>query len=111
MMDDAYLMSSILNLSGYPVIRAETSNGSCIEAQIISARNHAISYRGWTKWRAVWLKLVLCVGIHTNGHTSQFGCGYKPVFDNIKHEGLEHVIKRGPVSGLLLLPIQCHSQP
>jgi glutamyl endopeptidase len=90
--DDNYLMSSVLNLSGYPGDKGGNQQWfMALKPKSLSSRviTYDIDTMGGQSGAPVWIKVGdqrYCVGIHTNGHLSGNSATriVKPVFDNIK---------------------------
>ncbi|HVF96128.1 MAG TPA: hypothetical protein VM871_02340, partial [Flavisolibacter sp.] len=80
--EDAYLASSVMNLSGYPGDKPDPGSPKGTEQWFMSLKPKSISSRvitydidtmGGQSGAPVWLKVGesrFCVGIHTNGHSS-----------------------------------------
>ncbi len=74
--DNAYLMSSILNISGYPGDKGGNQQWfMAMKPKALSSRviTYDIDTMGGQSGAPVWVKVGdarTCVGIHTNGHTS-----------------------------------------
>lgn len=100
---DAYLMSSVLNLAGYPGDKKGIRNGDqqwfmALKPKSVSSRviTYDIDTMGGQSGAPVWVKVGdtrTCVGIHTNGHFSGNSATriVTPVFNNIqawKNQGL-----------------------
>lgn len=90
--DDSFLMSAVLNLSGYPGDKGGNEQWFMSKkAKSVSERviTYEIDTMGGQSGAPVWVKIGeerYCVGIHTNGHTSGNSATriVKAVFDNIK---------------------------
>jgi glutamyl endopeptidase len=100
---DPYLMSSVLNLSGYPGDKMTFRKGDeqwfmALKPKAVSSRviTYNIDTIGGQSGAPVWVKVGdvrTCVGIHTNGHLSGNSATriVTPVFNNIqlwKNQGL-----------------------
>ena len=100
---DAYLMSSVLNLSGYPGDKGRFRNGDqqwfmALKPKAVSSRviKYDIDTMGGQSGAPVWVKVGdvrTCVGIHTNGDSAGNSATriVTPVFNNIqswKNQGL-----------------------
>lgn len=100
---DAYLMSSVLNLSGYPGDKGRFRNGDQqwfmpLKPKAVSSRviKYDIDTMGGQSGAPVWVKVGdvrTCVGIHTNGDSAGNSATriVTPVFNNIqswKNQGL-----------------------
>ena len=100
---DAYLMSSVLNLSGYPGDKGRFRNGNqqwfmALKPKTVSSRviKYDIDTMGGQSGAPGWVKVGdvrTCVGIHTNGDSAgNFATRIvTPVFNNIqswKNQGL-----------------------
>ena len=96
---DAYLMSSILNLSGYPGDKGGAQQWfMALRAKSVSSRviKYDIDTMGGQSGAPVWVKVGdtrTCVGIHTNGSLSGNSATriVQPVFNNLlawKNQGL-----------------------
>ena len=89
---DAYLMSSVHNLSGYPGDKGGNQQWfMALKPKSVSSRviKYDIDTMGGQSGAPVWLKVGnvrTCVGIHTNGHFSGNSATriVVPVFNNIK---------------------------
>jgi glutamyl endopeptidase len=74
--DDSYLMSSVLNISGYPGDKGGNQQWfMALKPKSVSSRviTYDIDTMGGQSGAPVWVKVGearMCVGIHTNGHTS-----------------------------------------
>ncbi len=74
--DDSYLMSSVLNLSGYPGDKGGNQQWfMALKPKSVPARiiTYEIDTMGGQSGAPVWIKVGesrFCVGIHTNGHSS-----------------------------------------
>lgn len=90
--DDAYLMASVMNLSGYPGDKGGNQQWfMALKPKSVSSRviTYDIDTMGGQSGAPVWLKIGetrLCCGIHTNGHTSGNSATriVTAVFNNIK---------------------------
>lgn len=90
--DDSFLLSAILNLSGYPGDKGGNQQWFMSKkAKSVSDRviTYEIDTMGGQSGAPVWVKIGdvrYCVGIHTNGHSSGNSATriVKEVFDNIK---------------------------
>ncbi|MDB5248319.1 MAG: hypothetical protein JWQ40_2713 [Segetibacter sp.] len=90
--DDSYLMSSVLNLSGYPGDKGGDQQWfMALKPKSLSSRviTYDIDTMGGQSGAPVWIKVGdarYCVGIHTNGHTSGNSATriVTAVFDNLK---------------------------
>jgi V8-like Glu-specific endopeptidase len=90
--DDSYLMSSVLNLSGYPGDKGGNQQWfMALKPKSVSSRviTYDIDTMGGQSGAPVWIKIGearSCVGIHTNGHTSGNSATriVTAVFDNLK---------------------------
>ena len=100
---DAYLSSSVLNLSGYPGDKMTFRKGDqqwfmALRPKSVSGRviTYDIDTMGGQSGAPVWVKVGnvrTCVGIHTNGHQTGNSATriVTPVFNNIqawKNQGL-----------------------
>lgn len=96
---DAYLMASVLNLSGYPGDKGGNQQWfMALKPKAVSSRviRYDIDTLGGQSGAPVWAKVGnvrTCVGIHTNGHLSGNSATriVTPVFNNIqtwKNQGL-----------------------
>ena len=74
--DDSYLMSAVLNISGYPGDKGGNQQWfMALKPKSVSARviSYDIDTMGGQSGAPVWVKVGdarVCVGIHTNGHSS-----------------------------------------
>ena len=96
---DAYLMSSVLNLSGYPGDKGGNQQWfMALRPKSVSSRviRYDIDTMGGQSGAPVWVKVGdvrTCIGIHTNGHLSGNSATriVTPVFNNIqlwKNQGI-----------------------